>query len=139
MTRLKPIGTLLTQRQWQVMRLRATGLTQEQVAKRLQTTRENVSIIEHRAHRNLKAAKATLATLEQLSESRELIIPSGTSIFEATSMILLRADVLRTKVKMSADSILAAIRSKCKGRIRRHHLTAVVKIRISEDGAIIIK
>ena len=121
------------------MRLRATGLTQEQVAKRLQTTRENISIIEHRAHRNLKAAKATLAALEQLSESKELIIPSGTSIFEATSMILLRADVLRIKVKMSADSILAAIRSKCKGRIRRHHLTAVVKIRISEDGAIIIK
>jgi hypothetical protein len=121
------------------MRLRATGLTQEQVAKRLQTTRENISIIEHRAHRNLKAAKATLATLEQLSESRELIIPTGTSIFEATSMILLRADVLRTKVKISADSFLAAIRSKCKGRIRRHLLTAVVKIRISENGAIIIR
>ncbi|MGA8855736.1 MAG: Tfx family DNA-binding protein [Candidatus Bathyarchaeia archaeon] len=139
LTRLKAPATLLTQRQWQVMRLRATGLTQREVAKRLRTTRENVSIIEHRAHRNLRTAKATLATLEQLSESRELIIPTGTSIFEATSMILLRADVLRIKVKMSADSILAAIRSKCKGRIRRHHLTAVVKIRISEDGAIIIK
>lgn len=136
---MRPPGTILTQRQWQVMQLRATGLTQTQVAKRLHTTRENITIIEHRAHNNLRAAKATLARLEQLSESKELVVPSGTSIFEATSMILPRADVLRIKVKMSADSILAAIRSKCKARIRGHHLTAVAKIRISEDGAIMIK
>jgi Tfx family DNA-binding protein len=139
LTRLKAPATLLTQRQWQVMRLRATGLTQREVAKRLRTTRENVSIIEHRAHRNLRGAKAALAALEQLSESKEVIIPGGTSIFEATSMILLRGDVLRIKLNMSADSILAALRSKCKGRMRGHHLTAVVRVRIREDGAIIIR
>lgn len=109
------------------------------MAKRLRTSRENISIIEHRAYANVRAAKATLAAIEQLSESKELIIPSGTSIFEAVSMTLLRADILRIKLRISADSILAAIRSKCKGRIRGHHLTAVVKIRISEDGAIMIK
>jgi len=121
------------------MRLRATGLTQRQVARRLRTTRENISIIERRAHENLRAAKATLAALEQLSESKEVIIPSGTSIFEATSMILLRGDVLRIKVRMNADSILALLRSKCRGRIRGHHLTAVIKARIGEDGSLMIK
>ena len=128
-----------TKRQWQVMRLRATGLTQTQVAKRLHTTRENISIIEHRAHDNLRAAKATLAALEQLSESEELIILSGTSVFEATSTILLRGDVLGIKLNTSADSILAALRSKCKGKIRGHHLIAVAKIRIKEDGTVIVK
>jgi Tfx family DNA-binding protein len=121
------------------MRLRAAGVTQTQVAKRLHTSRENVSIIEHRAHENLRKAKATLAAMEQLSGPKEIILPSGTSIFEATSMILLRADVLGIKVKMSADSILAALRSKCKGRIRGHHLTAVVKIGIDEDGSVVIR
>jgi len=122
-----------------VLQLRATGLTQNQVAKRLHTSRENISIIEHRAHRNVKAAKATLAAMEYLSETRELIIPSGTSIFEAVSMTLIRADTLRIKLSMNADSILAAIRSKCKGRIRGHHLTAVVRIRINDDGSLTIK
>ena len=121
------------------MRLRATGLTQARVAKRLHTSRENISIIEHRAHENLRAAKATLAALEQLSESKEIVLPSRTSIFEATSMILLRGDVLGIKLKMNADSIVAALRSKCKGRIRGHHLTAVVKIRIREDGTLAIR
>jgi transcriptional regulator len=87
----------------------------------------------------VRAAKATIAAIEQLSESRELIIPSGASIFEAVSMVLLRADMLRTKLRVSADSILAMIRSKCKGRIRGHHLTATIRIRISEDGSISIK
>jgi Tfx family DNA-binding protein len=136
---LRPRGTILTQRQWRVLQLRATGLTQNQVAKRLRTSRENISIIEHRAHANVKAAKATLAAMEQLSESRELVIPSGASIFEVVSMVLLRADVLRTKLRVSADSILASIRSKCKGRIRGHHLTAAIRITVREDGAISIR
>jgi Tfx family DNA-binding protein len=136
---LRSRGTILTSRQWKVLQLRAMGLTQNQVAKRLHTSRENVSIIEHRAHRNVKAAKATLAALEYLSETRELVVPSGTSIFEAVSMILLKADTLRTKLSMSADSILAAIRSKCRGRIRGHHLTAVLRIAINDDGSLTIK
>jgi Tfx family DNA-binding protein len=139
MSRLKPVGTLLTDRQWQVLRLRATGLTQSQVAKRLHTTRENISIIEHRVHENLNAAKATLAALEHLSETKELVIPSGTSVFEATSIILRRADVLRIKVKMNADSILAALRSKRGGRIRGHHLVAAIRVRIEPDGRLVIK
>ena len=114
-------------------------MTQNQVAKRIHTSRENVSIIEHRAHANVRAAKATLAAIEQLSETRELILPARTSVFEAVSMILLRADVLRVKLKTSADSILATIRSKCKGHIRGHHLTAVVMVKIEEDGSLRIK
>ena len=118
------------------MRLRSTGLTQAQVAKRLRTTRENVTIIEHRAHQNLRAAKATLAAIEELSGSKELVIPSGVSIFEATSMVLRRADVLRVKVKMNADSILAALRMRRRGKIRGHHLIAAIRVRIDSDGAL---
>jgi hypothetical protein len=136
---LRPHGTILTPRQWRVLQLRAKGLTQTQVASRLHTSRESISIIEHRAHANVRAAKAAIVAVEQLSESKELLIPSGTSIFEAVSMTILRADILRIKLRINADSLLAAIRSKCKGRIRGHHLTAVVKIRISEDGTVTIK
>lgn len=77
--------------------------------------------------------------MEHLSGTRELIIPSGTSVFEAVSMTLIRADTLRTKLSMNADSILAAIRSKCKGRIRGHHLTAIVRIIVNDDGSLIIR
>jgi len=122
-----------------VIKLRSTGLTQAQVAKRLRTSRENVTIIEHRAHQNLNAAKATLAAIEELSGSKELAIPSGVSIFEATSMILRRADVLRIKVKMNADSILASLRTNRRGRIRGHHLVKTIRVRIEPDGSLKLK
>ena len=139
MGRLSPVGTTLTQRQWQVLRLRSAGMTQTEVAKRLRTTRENISIIERRAHENLMAARATLTAVEDLSESKELVIPSGTSIFEATSMILRRADVLRIKIKMNADSILGVLRSRRRGRIRGHHLVAPIRIKIDNDGSLLIR
>ena len=139
MTRLRPPGTTLTKRQWRVVTLRSTGLTQAQVANKLRTTRENVTILERRANENLKAAGATLAAMEGLSGSRELVIPSGVSVFEATSMILRRADVLRTKVKMNADAILATLRARHKGRIRGHHLIVAVRVKIEPDGSLKMK
>ena len=139
MTRVRAPGTTLTKRQWRVVRLRSTGLTQAQVARKLRTTRENVTILEHRANENLKAAKATLAVMEGLSGSKELVIPAGTSIFEATSMILRKADVLQIKVKMNADSILASLRAKRKGSIRGHHLIAAIMIEIEHDGTVKIR
>ena len=132
-------GTTLTDRQWEVIRMRAEGMTQAEVAKRLKTTRENISIIEHRAHDKISAAKATLAALSELEVKREVLLPSGTSVFEATSMIVLRADILGIKLKQSADSILAMIRSRCRSKIRGHHLIAVVKAELTQDGEVTFK
>ena len=53
---------------------------------------------------------------------REVLIPSGTSIFEVVSMIILRADVLGVKLLNSADDVLAAIRSTWKAKIQRSSL-----------------
>ena len=139
MTKLSAPGTTLTNRQWRVVRLRSAGLTQAQVAKKLRTTRENVTILERRANDNLRAAKATLAAMDRLSGSRALVIPSGVSVFEATSMILRRADVLRTKVKMNADAILATLRARHKGRIRGHHLIVAIRVKIESDGSLKMK
>ncbi len=69
----------MTDRQWEVIRMRAEGLTQAEVAKRLKTTRENISIIEHRAHDKISAAKATLAALKDLEVTREVLLPGGTA------------------------------------------------------------
>ena len=132
-------GTTLTTRQWEVIRYRAHGFTQTDVAKKLDTTRENVSIIEHRAWVKINAAKATLAALEQLDATNEVLIPSGTPIYLAIGMIILRADILGIKLVQSSDDILATLRSKCKGKIRRHHLISDVRVEISSYGCLSFK
>ncbi len=132
-------GTTLTSRQWEVIRYRAQGLTQAAVAKKLNTRRENVNEIEHRAREKISAAKATLAALQELDATREVLIPSGTSVFEVVSMIILRADVLGVKLLSSADEMLADIRSRWKAKIRGHRLTSLAKVEIANDGSLSVK
>ena len=130
-------GTLLTKRQWDVLRYRARGMTQQEVARKFGTSREDVSIIEHHARAKLQSARATLSALQQLERPKELIIPSGTSVFEALSLIILRADIIGIKLRGGADDLLALIRSKCKGRIRGHHLTSAVAVEVRPDGRLV--
>ena len=132
-------GTALTSRQWDVVRFRAQGLSQAEVAKKLKTTRENVTEIEHRARTKINAARATLAALQDLDSTREVLIPSGTSVFEAVPMILLRADVLGVRLRSSADEVLATIRSRWKTKIKGHRLTSAARLEISSDGSLLLK
>lgn len=132
-------GTILTSRQWEVMRYRAQGLTQAELARKLNTTRENISEIEHRAGAKIRAAKATLVALQNLDATGDLVIPSGTCVFDAVSTVIERANVLDIKLTNSADDILAIIRSKCRSKIRGHHLVASAKVEIHKDGTIALR
>jgi len=132
-------STSLTARQWQVIRYRAQGVTQAELAKILNTTRENVNEIEHRARAKISAAKATVAALQELDAKGEVLIPNGTSIFEAVFMIILRADILGIKLRGSADDVLAAIRAEWRPRIKGHRLTSAVKVEVAKDGSLLAK
>jgi len=132
-------STSLTARQWQVIRYRAKGVTQTELAKLLNTTRENVNEIEHRARTKINAARATLAALQELEAKGEVLIPSGTSVFEAVFMTIVRADILGVKIRGSADDILAAIRARWRSRIRGYRFTSAVKIQVVPDGSLVAK
>lgn len=114
-------------------------MTQAAIAKKLNTTRVNVSEIEHRARLNINAAKATLAALQEIDATGEVLVPSKTSVFEALSMIILRADILGVKLQGTADSVLATIRSKWKAKIKGHRLTVAAKVEIESDGSLSFK
>jgi len=129
----------LTQRQWEVLRYRAEGLTQSEVAKILDVTRENVCIIEHRAWLKIKEAEATLAGLREMASQSLVLIPSGASVYEATAELLQRADLLGVKLVNSSDDIVAAIRSKCRGKLRGHHLTSSIRVEVTVDGQLSFK
>ncbi len=87
----------------------------------------------------ISAAKATLAALQELDAKGEVLVPSGTSVFEAVFMIILRADILGVKLRGSADDVLAAIRSRWKSRIKGHRLTSAVRVEIAPDGSLIAR
>jgi len=132
-------GTLLTPRQWEVLRYRSQGLTQSEVARRLDVTRENVCIIEHRAWLKIEEARATLAGLQEMATNSEVVIPSGASIYNAVAELLQRADLLGVKLHSSCDDLIAILKSRCRGKIRGHHLISALRIEITSDGSVSFK
>ena len=81
-----------------------------------------MSIIEHRAWLKINAARATLAALQQMDATNQVLIPSGASVYEATAMIILRADILGVKLLSSSDDILASIQIKMQREDQRTSL-----------------
>jgi len=65
-------GGLLKQKQWKILELRAKGFTQLETAKKLGTSRANVSMIEYRAKKKLERARETIQIYETLCASHRI-------------------------------------------------------------------
>ncbi len=73
-------GSLFNQKQWKILELRARGFTQLETAKKLGTSRANVSMIEWRARRKLDKARATIQVYENLQSSRRVSVDRVTKL-----------------------------------------------------------
>ena len=130
---MKKIG-LLTERQIEVLKLRAQGLTQEEVAKRLNTTRENVSILEKRAYRNIKLARETLAAIKNFGVAVSVVIKPGTHLVDVPRIVLDKADEANIKVKANFTRIYDEIRFKAADKVKRTKVTRPITVKILPNG-----
>lgn len=130
----KIIKPFLTKRQIEVLKLRMKGLTQEQVADILKTTRENVANLENRAYVNIMRARITLKMLKELNPENEVVVPTGTPVTDVPRIILDRADMLGIKIIFGAETIYHLVKKKA---LRRgDHLVAPLRVRILPSGKI---
>lgn len=95
----------LTQKQVEVLKLRAMGYTQEDVAKILGTSRENVTIIERRARLNVIRAVETLLAYLEASSLVHLTLPRGTTVREAAKTLLREASGVGVKLRESFSEV----------------------------------
>lgn len=130
----KIVRPFLTRRQIEVLKLRMKGLTQEQVAEMLKTSRENVANLESRAYVNIMRARITLRILEELNPEKEVVVLAGTPITDVPRIILDRADMLGIKVALGAESLYHLVKKKAMKR--GDHLTAPLKVKILPSGKI---
>ncbi|RLI26311.1 MAG: transcriptional regulator [Candidatus Hecatellales archaeon] len=129
----------LTSRQLEVLRLRRKGLSQREIASKLKTTRENVNILEMRAHRNIRKAAATLEVLSKLEIAATLKIPPKTPILRIPLLILKKADEANIRVKMNCIEILREVQLKAEGKIRKKRLLKPLTVIILPDGSLHIR
>jgi len=111
---------LLTDRQMEVLRYRKQGLTQQQIADIISTSKANVCTIEKSAMENIRRAKETLEFLYTLDATHLCTIPSGTDLFDVPAIVFGEAEKINIKVKYDTISLINRVREArpqcCKAR-----------------------
>ena len=130
---------LLTDRQIQVLKLRSRGITQERVARQLKTTRENVSILESRARRNIKKAKATIEMLEDLGMATRIMIKPETPVLEISKIILKKADDANVRLQLDCIDLLEKIKIKAKNKIKAKKVVQPISVVLLPYGDLLVE
>jgi Tfx family DNA-binding protein len=130
---------ILTSRQAEILKLRSQNRTQKEIAQMLGITRQNVSILENRAVRNLKAAEEALSLASRMGISRRIKLKSGIHILTAARRVIEEADSAKIKLNSSAIDIVSLIRTASGRSVRNGIVQVDMHVLIFPDGSLMAR
>jgi Tfx family DNA-binding protein len=125
---------LLTDRQKEVLRFRKQGLTQQQIADIIQTSKANVCTIEKSAMENIRRARETLDFLYTLDATHLCTIEAGTDLLDVAPYIYRESEKLGIKVKYDTISLINKVREAAPERFRARHVKEAIEVYINDEG-----
>ena len=125
---------LLTDRQKEVLRYRKQGMTQQQIADIISTSKANVCTIEKSAMENIKRARETLEFLYTLDATHLCTIQGGTDLLEVPPIVYREAEQLGIKVKYDTISLINKLRESAPERFRARQVRETIDVYINEEG-----
>jgi Tfx family DNA-binding protein len=130
--------TFLTDLQAKVLELRAKGLTQADIARRMKTSRANVSILERRARENIERAARTLKLEAKLRAPVVIAAKEGDDVLSIPKRLFEAADASKIQVKKGTADIIAKIHDEAGDKIHGRSVTKSFEIALTRDGEILI-
>jgi len=130
--------SFLTEQQIRILRLRAKGLKQSEIAEMLGTSRANISILERRALEKIEKARNTILIWEQINSKISVDVRKGEDIFNVPERLFRKADELKVKVPYSTAEVIAFLveHAPISDRIAKRDFTLFLdakdRLRISE-------
>ena len=133
-----PKNTFLTEAQAQVLELRAKGMTQAKIARKLRTSRANVCILERRARENIARAERTLKLAAKLRAPVVLEVRQGDDILEVPKRLFKAADAAKIPVKLSTPDIITNIREGAGDKLHGRSATRSFDVVLTSKGEVLI-
>lgn len=133
-----PKDTFLTEAQAQVLELRAKGLTQAKIARKLRTSRANICILERRARENIARAERTIKLAAKLRAPVVLKIKRGDDILEVPKRLFKAADAVKIQVKLGTPDIIAKIREGARDKLHGRSATQIFDVVLTSKGEVLI-
>lgn len=127
---------LLTEEQLSVLGLRLEGLKQDEIARRLGTSRQNVSLIERRARGNLSKAELTLKAYRRLETAATVELKPGTHLVDVPRMLVDAADEVGVKIRVDFALVYKELRYEAGSSIQGTRVIKPILLHILRDGKI---
>ncbi|HUU76312.1 MAG TPA: Tfx family DNA-binding protein [Methanoregulaceae archaeon] len=125
---------LLTDRQKEVLRYRKQGLTQQQIADIISTSKANVCTVEKSAMENIRRAKDTLEFLYTLDATHLCTVQAGTDLLDVSPFIYGEAEKMGIKVKYDTISLINKLRESLPERFKARHIRENIEVYINDEG-----
>lgn len=126
--------TTVTERQAEVMRLRADGLTQAAIATRLGTTASNVSAIERAGQTNVERARRTLDLARVIRAPARVSMPAGTAFDDLVDAIYAEGDATGTRIEFCRPELYAHLYTRLDEALDAGRVATSVEIGLTRDG-----
>ena len=130
--------TFLTEAQARVLELRAKGMSQAEIARKLRTSRANICILERRARENIARAERTLKLAAKLRAPVVLEVKPGEDILEMPKRLFKAADAAKIRVKLGTPEIIAKIQEGAKDKLHGRSATQRFELALTSEGDVLI-
>ena len=129
-------GTVLTDRQVEVLELREQGYTQREVADRLGTTDANVSAVERAAEENVEKAWRTLELVRALRAPVQFTLPPGTTFEAVVDEVYARGDESGIKIAYCRPELYTHLYGQLEEYAAQNSLQRPVTLGLTEKGEV---
>ncbi|MDO9539285.1 MAG: Tfx family DNA-binding protein [Methanocalculus sp.] len=125
---------LLTERQKEVLRYRKQGLTQQQIADLINTSKANVCTIEKSATENIKRARETLDFVNTLDAQELCTISAEADLLDAVNTIYDEAEKTGIKVRYDTVALINRVRDANPDKIHARYVQDSIRVYITRKG-----
>jgi Tfx family DNA-binding protein len=130
--------SFLTKRQLAVLRLRQAGFTQEEIARRIKTTRANISLIEKRARENIERSKETIREWNSVVSPVRVTVPKGMDVMSVPDIVFAEADKASIHVKCDSIGLITLIKKEKGSAISNRIEIEPFEIDIANSGEVAV-
>ena len=125
---------VLTDRQREVLRYRKAGLTQQQIADIIKTSKTNICTIEKSAMENVRRARETLDFFYSLDARHICTIEKGSDLLEASKKIYSEAEKIGITVRYDNIQLMYRIREAIPEKNKSRFVREKIEVYLKNDG-----
>jgi len=134
---VKVKDTHLTEKQFEILRLKIEGKTLTEISRELGTTKANISKLAKIAQRNIERARNTLKLIETIEWPIKINVKAGSNIYSASERVFRKADEKGIRICRNYSEVVKLITEALgKTNLNRRKTLKDFCIMVSNDGKV---